>query len=505
MQSVGSNVPNLMYRESIIENLEWMRTHRVRWIRVFVTGHREQVELTRDLAEQRLRELVRLVEAYNASIPRNEAIFLMVVLTDYYSRGVPGDIYVRDNPEGCEYYVLPAPWFRRGWPYFDFQPDCDDGKRFGMANYEAHFKPFVQQITGALADTNVIMGWQIGNELKARRNPTNGISGEEAHGWYLDFVNDIVDSIRAVNRNHLIITPDQHFAESADLPYRPEYGDFEPYLRSLYFKDFDRALQSCGQHCWNIWNITYYDFTPYALDDAMILARAKVATVATEFGFTLGNGWENNVRFGGDRVEALRSGMRRGWQDIFGRRHESHWGLLEATQRLDLDGVAAWGSTNPDPNTDPGADLDRRRGISHAPEGEAMWGQWTRVASELEFNNSRAGVVHNCTKLNSSGRPNVLPDTRRSTSAMPTLLSRTSAAPAPPLDFLASVVGISTSEDDPSIVLRTRSKEWTVRLPRTQVVKTYNLADVVRVRGWPMGDDVMWATLLEQAPGRRPS
>ena len=41
LQSVGANVPNLIYRESILQNLDWMRKNRVRWIRVFATGHRE--------------------------------------------------------------------------------------------------------------------------------------------------------------------------------------------------------------------------------------------------------------------------------------------------------------------------------------------------------------------------------------------------------------------------------------------------------------------------------
>ena len=47
LQSVGANVPNLIYRESIVQNLEWMRKNKVRWIRVFATGHREAPESRR--------------------------------------------------------------------------------------------------------------------------------------------------------------------------------------------------------------------------------------------------------------------------------------------------------------------------------------------------------------------------------------------------------------------------------------------------------------------------
>jgi hypothetical protein len=34
LRSVGSNVPNLMFRQGLRENLEWMRQHQIRWMRV---------------------------------------------------------------------------------------------------------------------------------------------------------------------------------------------------------------------------------------------------------------------------------------------------------------------------------------------------------------------------------------------------------------------------------------------------------------------------------------
>lgn len=499
--SIGANVPNMMYRESIIENLEWMRKNRVRWIRVFVTGHREQINLTTDLAEQRIRELTTLIEAYNAAVPRAEAIYLMFTLSDYYGQGVPGDRYLRDNPEGCEFMVLPAPWFRRGVPYFDFQPECGDDRVIGVPNYEINFKPWVLRIARAVSESPAILGWQIGNELKARKSPRN--DAEKAYDWYLDFMNDMVDTIRSVDRNHLIITPSQYLAEVADFPYRPDGNSYEPWLRETYLKELHRTMMSCGANCWNIWNLTFYDFTPYSLDDAMMLGKGRVASLATEYGFTLGNAYENQVRFGGDRVAALRNGIERSWQDINGAWRRSYWGLGEAISALDLVGAAAWGSPNPDPNTDPGSDLDRRRGISHAPEGLALWNQWTYVANDLEYANGRAGVSSACRRFNSSGKPLLGPPPERPP-ALPSLISKPQAPPSPPIDMIAVVKGISTDALDPNLVVKGKQGELTIRMPRTQAVKTFNIGDVVRVRGWPMGDDVMWATSLEQAPGRRP-
>ena len=122
LQSVGANVPNLIYREAIVQNLEWMRKNKVRWIRVFATGHGTASGPTADAAARMVRELTRLVEAYNQSVGRGEAIYLLVVLTDYYSHGVEGDVYLRDNPAGCDFRVLPAPWFRRGVQRLSFRP-----------------------------------------------------------------------------------------------------------------------------------------------------------------------------------------------------------------------------------------------------------------------------------------------------------------------------------------------------------------------------------------------
>ncbi|MCL4369560.1 MAG: hypothetical protein M1380_01440, partial [Chloroflexi bacterium] len=39
LNSAGTNVPNLPFRNGLQANLEWMRQHHLRWMRVFATGH----------------------------------------------------------------------------------------------------------------------------------------------------------------------------------------------------------------------------------------------------------------------------------------------------------------------------------------------------------------------------------------------------------------------------------------------------------------------------------
>src|SRR6266496_3024817 len=70
LRSIGSNVPNMMFRDGLRDNLEWMRQHQMRWMRVIATGHGtlrpvEQIVLTN--VEQRLAELLREGEAFNAA------------------------------------------------------------------------------------------------------------------------------------------------------------------------------------------------------------------------------------------------------------------------------------------------------------------------------------------------------------------------------------------------------------------------------------------------------
>lgn len=494
LQAVGANVPNLIYRESILQNLEWMRKNKVRWIRVFATGHREAPESDGEDRARLVRELTALVESYNKSVGQADSIYMLVVLTDYYGHGVPGDQYLRDNPQGCDFSVLPAPWFRRGVQRYSFTPECGDPSVSDVPNYEVHYKPWVRQLVSDLAGSPAILGWQLGNELKARNNAKNGIV--DGYDWYLEFVKDMTDTIRSVDKNHLIFVGSQYLAELTDIPYRPGSGGIEPFLRTEYLKAASQMARACGVFCWNVWPLTFYDFNPYPADDAMILRRGGIATLATEFGFTLGTPNEESVRFGGNRPRALRAGLKRAWQDIDGEWRDNEWGLAETIRELELNGAAPWGSPYPNPETDLGSDLDRRRGISLAPEGMELWQVWTGVAADLEYQNARSGSSPDCFATSSSGRPTGnKPATRPE--PVPPLMAKPAKSPTPPLDMEGVVTGISTNVDEPTLIVRVKKTTYRLRMPRNQSVRMYNIGDNVRVKGWPLGEGVLLATGIE--------
>ena len=500
LQAVGANVPNLIYRESIVENLEWMRKNKVRWIRVFATGHREVPATDSEEQLQRVRELTALVEAYNKAVGSADSIYMLIVLTDYYGHGVPGDQYIRDNPQGCDFLVLPAPWYRRGHQRYSFNSECGDQPVSDVPNYEVYYKPWVRQLVGDLSGSPAILGWQLGNELKARDNARNGINN--GYDWYLEFVKDMTDTIRSDDKNHLIFVGSQYFAELTDIPYRPGTGGIEPSLRIEYLKAVRKMAQACGDYCWNVWPLTFYDFNPYPADDAMVLRRGGVATLATEFGFTLGTPSEESVRFGGNRPTALRSGLKRPWQDIDGVWHDTQWGLADSIREFEMTGAAPWGSPYPNPETDLGSDLDRRRGISLAPEGMELWQIWTGVAADLEYQNARAASSSACFSMSTSGRPTGNTPANRPP-PVPPLMAKPTASPTPPLDLQGVVTGISTHVDNPTLIISARSTTYRLRMPWNQSVRIYNLGDSVRVRGWPMGDGVMFATGIEVVSNRR--
>ena len=178
----------------------------------------------------------------------------------------------------------------------------------------------------------------------------NGISSAQAYAWYRDFTRDVVDAIRAVDRNHLVFLGAQYLAELVDWEYRPD-GDPLPEPVPRYRHLARQMLEACSQRCWNVWSLTSYDFTLYALDDAALFGQAGVAVVATEHGFTLGNPNEQERRFGGDRAAAVCAGLARPWRDLDGRCQERLPSVVELVGSGTLMGIAPWGAPAPGPGS----------------------------------------------------------------------------------------------------------------------------------------------------------
>ena len=270
MRSVGINVPNLLYRPGQEETLKWMHRNHIRWVRVFATGHAigsERAPRDAAAAADALRTFLARVNAFNAHHDPSEAIYVLVSLTDYYPPAVPGDRFAYDHPTFDLTPILPAPWYRAGVRQFDFDQEHDQGLSTRMPNYEVFYKPWVRHLVASLAGDPAILGWQLGNELKARGSPRNGISSLQAYGWYLDFTRDMVDTIRSLDGNHLVFMGAQYIAELVDWEYRPQ-DQLDLDRVPEYHRLVKRMLENCGQYCWNVWSLTAYDFNPYPLDDA---------------------------------------------------------------------------------------------------------------------------------------------------------------------------------------------------------------------------------------------
>lgn len=418
LRSIGTNVPNLPYRDGLAQNLEWMRQHRLRWMRVFATGHSpgpERAPRDASSAVEALKRLLAGVEAFNAAHDPSEAIYVLVSLTDYYPPGVPGDRHAFDHPTFRLSPVLPAPWFRPGVQQFDFDQEHDFGRLFGLPNYEVNYKPWVRQVVSSLAESPALLGWQLGNELKARGSPRNGISSEQAYEWYLAFTRDTVDTIRSLDRNHLIFTGAQYIAELVDWEYRPN-DRLDPGRVPQYRQLVERMLGACGENCWNVWSITAYDFNLYPVDDAAMFGQApiplqdesvsgqaRVPVVAVEYGFTRGTPAEMHERFGGDRASAVQSGLERPWQDLSGQTWPKFWSVPELFANGPVAGVAPWGS--PAPGAEAEFDTDGFRGVTGAPDEAALWAAWGSVAAALEDANRAAGPSPVCLAHDSTVAP----------------------------------------------------------------------------------------------------
>ncbi|MBM2811227.1 MAG: Sugar-binding cellulase-like protein [Chloroflexi bacterium] len=405
LASVGSNVPNLPFRPGAVQTLEWARAANMRWIRVFATGHgiaNDRAPRDSAAAIRRLRDLLDQAQAFNNAHPPEQSVYVLVSLTDYYPRGVPGDRHAYDAEGFRDAPVLPAPWYRAGTRRFDFDQEHDLGVLSDLPNYEVFYKPWVIDIVSSLAGSRALLGWQLGNELKARSSPRNDITPAQAYDWYLDFTRDMVDTIRTYDQNHLVFTGAQHVAQLVDWNYRDGDGALRPELLPTYAALVRQAADACGAHCWNVWGLTGYDASPFPLDDAAMFGRVGIASVYTEFGFTLEARGDSQQRFSADRSAAVRGGAPFAWVDIDGTQWPRAWSVSELAQRAGIAGIAPWGS--PAPTAGAAMDADTGRGITFATDAEPLWAAWREAGAMLEAANRAAGPSAECRALDSRVR-----------------------------------------------------------------------------------------------------
>jgi hypothetical protein len=82
-------------------------------------------------------------------------------------------------------------------------------------------------------------------------------------------------------------------------------------------------------------------------------------------------------------------------------------------------------------------------------------------------------------------------------------MAKPAKSPTPPLDLEGVVTGISTDVEEPILIVTVKNTAYRLRMPRNQSVRLYNVGDNVRIKGWPMGDDVLLATVIEVIYNKR--
>ena len=336
--------------------------HNMRWLRVLATGHGLGLDRApRDAASAiaALQALLQRVEAFNAAHESSQSIYVLVGLTDYYPPGVPGDGHAYDHPTFKDVPVLPAPWYRAGIPFLRFRPGArlrsartvcrttSSSTNPGCRRSFRHWPSARRCSAGSSATSSRRAVARATASAASRR--TAGTSRSRA-----------TSSIRSAtrDRHHLIFTGTQYVAELTDYEYRPR-ADLAPDLVPGYRQIHQRLLDACGQWCWNVLGLTYYDFNPYTLDDALARPPGTRGGALTEYGFTnrpTDTAEDRRGRYGGDRAAAVRDGWAHAWKGLDGSVQTSFPGAADLVTGGTVVGVAPWAS--PSPQGGPGS---RRR------------------------------------------------------------------------------------------------------------------------------------------------
>ncbi|UCC88683.1 MAG: peptidoglycan DD-metalloendopeptidase family protein [Anaerolineales bacterium] len=181
MRFVGVNIRGLVhyghdldyFRHAPIEHrrqqLHAANTMNARLVRVFL-AHRDA---TPEQIEARLREVVELIKQHFPNI------YLLPSLTNLY--------------EDVPFYV-------RGDEKF-YEVQSSDGKRmlnkaFFAGGYKENYLPLVEHIVKAFRNEPHIFAWEIGNELKAEREPK----------VFVDFNKAVAEAIKGWDSNHMVTT-----------------------------------------------------------------------------------------------------------------------------------------------------------------------------------------------------------------------------------------------------------------------------------------------------------
>jgi len=86
--------------------------------------------------------------------------------------------------------------------------------------------------------------------------------------------------------------------------------------------------------------------------------------------------------------------------DVDGRQRPRGLGVPDLFTQAGVSGAAPWGS--PAPTRDAEIDADTGRGVTFAPDQDALWAVWRSIGERREAANRAAGVSRECLLLNSN-------------------------------------------------------------------------------------------------------
>lgn len=270
--ALGANLPGL--RDGNFTGTDWneLRFRNVKVVRMFAAGgNMQSADPASDWQEEWSNRVVaRVNEAWQ------NGFRVIVSFADYY-HGLPGESLTGDNAamaEWCNMQVRPWPWYRKGTERFDFDSACEGKTLRSAPNYEVFYKPFAMKIVGKLAQNPGVFAWSIGNELRALGRGgrgSYGVTQGQAIDTFASFLEDMIASIRAVDRNHLVIPGVQNMTEVSD----DQAGG------STWSAGLDRMMRVP----FNVWNITMYNDNANARADIGAFRSRGVPVIATEYDF----------------------------------------------------------------------------------------------------------------------------------------------------------------------------------------------------------------------------
>ncbi len=196
--------------DQIVTELDELRRMGVRVVRVFAAAE----DADHDAIAARLGRVLDL------AAPRG--IYVIAALTDFYAatpyhpRGDRGQ-YARDPRFSID---LLSPAFFRG-------------------GYRSNYLPWVRSVVSRYAGHPAVFAWELGNEIKC----------DDDHRAFLAFARDVSDTIRALDRRHMITTGMITSRWASDAEARELYGlpnidfvTFHNYGGTQEFADFEYAV-----------------------------------------------------------------------------------------------------------------------------------------------------------------------------------------------------------------------------------------------------------------------